>query len=218
MQVNLTHSFMWRCPDPDFLLNGCVKFSTFCSRLDRQADETYAASPDETDEQREARVRKINKFRGDGFELFVEAMFRLFPCDKRLALVEDYRVNTDTDVGVDGVGICGFNRKPFTVQCKLRQANYVLSANTDHLTNFTSASLMHFNIDQKPDPETQKLNMMIVTSAESLAFFTDHQMFGQKVFALCRDGIRQLVDNNPTFWKYFAESWRVSVAGLRNHS
>lgn len=215
MIVELTHSFLWHCHNPDFLLEGCNKFNTYCVRLEKQADKMFPEPKDESEEDKIKRLQRINKHKGDGFELFVEALFKLFPCDKRLALVENYQVNTTQDVGVDGHGICGYNNKPMTIQCKYRQHDYVLTANADHLTNFTSASMLHYNVDQKPDPITHKCNMMIVSSADSLNFFTDHEMFGQMVYALCRPEIRKLVDNNNSFWKFFAQSWSESLRKLR---
>jgi len=211
MIVPLTHTFLWRCKDRDSLLKGCTKFNTFCTRLENQANAYFPIVENDTEVIKELQINEINKYKGDGFELFVEAMIRLFPCDKRLALIEDYEVITGQDVGVDGHGMSGYNNKPITVQCKYRQHDCVLTANRDHLTNFTSASLMHYNVDQVPDPITHKLNLVIITSGDSLNFFTDHEMFGEKVYAICRNDIRSLVDNNNTFWKSFAASWKDSL-------
>ena len=215
MIVPLTHPFLWRCQNPSFLLDDCTKFNTFCSQLEKQAKIVFPQPKQETDEAKNNRMGLLYKYKGDAFELFVEALIKLFPCDKRLALIEDYQIITGQDVGVDGHGICGYNHKPFTVQCKYRQHDYVLTANNDHLTNFTSASMLHFGVDQNPDPTTHKCNMLIVSSAESLNFFTDYEMFGQKVHALCRNDIRKLVDNNSTFWKFFAHSWEDSLEKTR---
>jgi hypothetical protein len=216
MIVELTHPFIWRCKDRIALLDGVDKFNTFCSRIEKQANRLYGAPPgEESDEEKAARTQKLNKYKGDALELFVEAMIRLFPCDKRLALIENYQVNTEQDVGVDGHGTSGSNGKPITVQVKYRQHDYVLAANQDHLTNFTSASMMHYGVDQTPDPNTGKCNMVIISSAESLNFFTDSKMFGHMVHAVCRDTIRALVDNNPTFWKFFAASWEASLKAVK---
>lgn len=212
MIVELTHPFIWRCKDRIALLAKVDKFNTFCSHIEKQANLLYGTpAGEESEEEKSARIQKLNKYKGDALELFVEAMIRLFPCDKRLALIEDYHVNTSQDVGVDGHGTSGSNGKPITVQVKYRQHDYVLAANQDHLTNFTSASMMHYGVDQTPDPSTGKCNMVIISSAESLNFFTDEKMFGHMVHAVCRDTIRSLVDNNKTFWKYFAESWEESL-------
>ena len=215
MIVELTHPFLWRCKNPDFLLDRCNKFNSYCTRLEKQANALNPEKKNETPEQKEARMQAVNKYKGDGFELFTEAMIRLFPCDKRLGLIENYKIVEGQDVGVDGSGVSGYNHKPITVQCKYRQFDCELTANRDHLTNFTSASMMHFGVDQNPDPETGKLNMIIITSGSNINFFTDSEMFGHKVSSVCRDQIRQLVDNNDTFWKFFALSWKESLKKLR---
>ena len=211
MIVQLTHPFLWRCKNWQPLLNNCIKFNTFCSRLEKQAVTLFPIEGAETEEERKCKLDRINKYKGEGFEIFVEAMIRLFPCDKRLGLIEGYNNDIRQDVGVDGFGICGYNQKPMTVQCKYRQHDWELTANQDHLTNFTSASMLHYGVDQVTDPITGKCNMLIISSADSLSFFTDHEMFGEKVYAFCRKEIRALVDNNPTFWKYFAQSWAASL-------
>ena len=216
MIVQLTHPFLWRCKNPHSLLEGCNKFNTFCKNLEKLASLTYPQpKTGENQQERESRTDAINKFKGDGFELFVEALFRLFPCDKRLGLVENYEIVHGQDVGVDAFGISGYNHKPITIQCKYRQFDHILTANQDHLTNFTSASMLHYGVSQTPDPKTLKCNMIIVSSAESLSFFTDYEMFGEKVHSLCRDALRQLVDENNLFWKFFAQSWEESLKQLK---
>ena len=212
MLVTLTHPFIWRCKDPNFLLEDCEKVNTFLKRLEDQAKSLVTITEQDTEQEKSFKMQEVNKYKGDGFELLTEAVIRLFPCDKRIGLIENYTVNTITDVGVDGYGISGYNKKPITVQCKYRQSDHVLEANKDHLTNFTSASMMHFKVDQTPDPKTGKCNMIIFTSGDSLNFFTDEKMFGNMVYAFCRKDFRQLLDNNNTFWKLFAQSWAESLA------
>lgn len=217
MIVSLTQPFVWRCPDLEAILDGCDQFNTFCARLERSAKNKYPPPRNESDADKKFRIKSVLKYKGDGFELFVEAMIRLFPCDKRLGLIENYQIISGRDIGVDGHGICGFNLKPFTVQCKYRQSNWKLTGNRDRLQNFSSASLLHFGVDQNPDPITHKCNMLIVSSADSLDFFTDCEVFGQMVHAMCRPGIKKLVDNNPTFWKYFLESCRQTLKLLKEN-
>lgn len=214
MIVSLSHSFLWHCQSPNLLLEDCSKFNAYCNKLEKQADALYPINPNDSEEEIKIKIKAINKYKGDGFELFVEAMIRLFPCDKRLHAIQDYEVITGQDRGIDGHGISGVNDKPITVQCKYRQANYVLTANRDHLSNFTQSSMFYFGVDQKPDA-SGKCNMIIVSSAESLNFFTDNEMFGNMVHAFCRDAIRSLVDNNLSFWKYFRESWIESLKFLK---
>jgi len=215
MIVKLTHPFLWRCVDPDFLLDRCVKVNTFFGRVEKQKDLVFPAVPNETDAERDAGMQDVNSYKGDAFELLVEAIIRLFPCDKRVGPIKNYEVITRDDHGVDGHGVFG-DGKPVTIQCKYRQHDHVLTGNPDHLFSFTQTSYMHpsvggFGVDTKPDANG-KCNLIIFTSAGSLSFFTDAQMFGGVVHAICRDQLRALLDCNALFWEYFRESWDYSLS------
>ena len=184
MNITLTHCFLHQAHDLPGLLDGCVKLSTFKNRLQKQA----LLHPNRYDP---------NLYVGDGFELFVEALIKLSPVDNRIG-ISDYQCVEDQDVGVDGSGT-GFNGKPATVQVKFRgDGSSVLTANNDHLSNFTSASVLHFGVA----PEDNK-NMLIVTTAKGLHHFTDNEMYSNKVRCLGWEQLRELVDNNQAFWDSF---------------
>jgi hypothetical protein len=186
MNIKLTHRFLLTCHDLPGLLAGCNKLSTFCSRLEKQAQtfpDRYAP----------------NSYKGDGLELFTEALIKLSPMDARIG-IRGYEPNTKLDVGVDGTGV-GMNGKPATVQVKYRgYGAAMLTANEDHLSNFVSASLLHEGVDRD-----DKYNMLIVTTAPGLHFFTDQEMFAGKVRCLGKDQLRELVDDNIMFWRAFRD-------------
>lgn len=186
MNIELTHRFKLTAHDLAGLLDGCNKLSTFCSRLEKQA----ALYPDRYDPE---------KYKGDGFELFAEALIKLAPYDNRIG-IGNYRVVEGLDVGVDGTGI-GANGKPATVQVKYRgYGKSLLTANNDHLSNFVNASFIHEGVDVN-----DTMNMLVITTAEGLHFFTDQEMFDGKVRCLGREQLRELVDNNQLFWDRFRE-------------
>lgn len=191
MNIELTHHFKLTAHDLPGLLHNCNKLFTFCSRLEKQA-ELY---PDRYEP---------NKYKGDGFELFTEALIKLSPVDNRIG-VGQYKVIDGQDTGVDGDGI-GANGKPATVQVKYRgYGKSLLTVNNDHLSNFVMSSFMPKNIGgYGVDPEDSN-NMLIVTTAEGLHFFTDAEMFKGKVRCLGREDLRSLVDNNQLFWDKFRE-------------
>lgn len=197
MNIKLTHSFLLKCHNLTELLSGCNKMSTFCSRLEKQA----AMHPNRYDPE---------KYKGDGLELFVEALIKLSPVDNRIGIGE-YKIVEGQDVGVDGSGI-GANGKPATVQVKYRGNNdSVLTANNDHLSNFTSASMLHYDVDPK-----DVNNMLIITTAKGLHFFTDQEMYAGKVRCIGiggsgNEGLRELVDNNLLFWNAFRELCGVAL-------
>ena len=187
MKTELNHRFLVIAHDLPGLLTNCTTLSTFCSRLERQS----VLHPDRYDP---------NKYKGDGFELFVEALIKLSPVDNRIG-IGNYKVVEGQDVGVDGSGV-GFNGKPATVQVKYRGygSTKFLTANEDHLSNFVAASMLHEGVDPK-----DKDNMLIVTTAEGLHFFTDQEMYGGKVRCLGRKELSSIVDDNNLFWDRFRE-------------
>lgn len=183
LSIELTHSFLLTSYNVQELLIGCDKLSTFCNRLVKQSERF----PDRQDPL---------KYRGDGFELFTEALIKLSSADNRIGIY-DYQ-NTITDApGVDGFGK-GSNGKPATVQCKfVSKSDDVLTA-TGNLSNFVNQSLLKFGVDVN---DTQ--NMLVVTTAAGLHYYTDSIMFDKKVRCLGQTELRMLVDNNFAFWENF---------------
>jgi hypothetical protein len=183
MNIELTHSFLLTCHDLRGLLDGVTKLSTFMNRLVKQSE----LHPDRFDPL---------KYRGDGFELFTEALIKLSSADNRIGIYEYQNAPADCP-GVDGFGK-GSNGKPATVQCKfVSKSDTVLTA-TGNLSNFVNQSLLFFGVDPKDSN-----NMLVVTTAAGLHYYTDGVMFGKKVRCLGHDELRQLVDNNVAFWEQF---------------
>ena len=186
MEIKLTHSFLNYVYNLNELLEDCNKLSTFCSRLEKQS----ILFPDRFDP---------NLYKGDGFELFVEALLKLHSVDRRIG-ISNYEPISKTiqDIGVDGSGT-GINNFPATVQVKYRSNNVsLLTANTDHLSNFVAGSLLHYKVN----PEHND-NMLIITTAKGLHHFTDIEMYASKVRCLGSEELKKLVDNNDMFWNAF---------------
>lgn len=190
MEIKLTHRFTRRCYDKSALLVNCNKLSTFCSRLEKQAQSNLDRF-------------SYNDYVGDGLEGLVEALVKLSPVDNRIGIT-DYQVATGQDTGVDGHGI-GFNGKPATLQVKYRgDGTARLTANEDHLSNFICASQNRYGVMIE-----DTMNMLVVTTAEGLNFFTEEQMLYKKVRCLGRQELRSLVDNNQAFWDQFRKLMAV---------
>lgn len=182
----LIHPFLNRAHDIDALLKDTKKLSTFCTRLEQQSILFPNRYEPET-------------YKGDGFELFAEALIKLSPADNRIA-IGNYTPVTVDDTGVDGIGI-GIDGKPATVQVKYRSnSTQLLTANEDHLSNFVVASMLRYNVEQ-----SSKTNMLIITTAQGLHYFTDGEMFKKQVRCLGYNELRELVDNNTLFWDKFRE-------------
>lgn len=212
----LTHPFIRRCINREELLKDCKKFNTFCYRLEKQADIKSIDGKGEKDED----IR--NKYVGDGFELFVEFFINCFGMDMLIGIdPESYRlVDTENDYGVDGVGI-GNNNKIHTVQIKYRQANWVLTANDDHLTNFTSLSTKSVEMGgYGVDPNDRcKLgrgrikdtcNMLIIHSGKYIHYDVKENML-RDVKEIKRKDIMRKIDDNYIFWRKFLEVWEKSL-------
>jgi hypothetical protein len=158
--------------------------ATFCNRLEQQS----ILFPTRYDP---------DIYKGDGLELFAEALLKLSPVDNKLG-IGNYQPVLEGDTGVDGTGI-GTDGKPATVQVKYRSNHQQrLTANEAHLTNFTSASFMKYNVDPK-----SKTNMLIITTAAGLHYYTDTEMFQKQVRCLGYEQIRKRLDNNLLFWEAF---------------
>jgi len=185
MNVELTHPFILRCLSHNIILNDCQLLSTFCSRVEKQSESSM----------------DVETYKGDALELLTEAFIKLSPIDKRIGIF-NYSPTPEGTPGVDGFGI-GFNLRPATVQVKWRSnTDYVLTANTDHLCNFTSISYRVYKVNVEDNE-----NMLIVTTAKDLHHYTDAEMFGGQVRTINREKIIQLIDDNLSFWKNFKELW-----------
>lgn len=186
--TELTHSFLLKAHDLDGLLKGVSKFSTFKNRLIKQSD----WFPDRYDPL---------KYRGDGFELFTEALIKLCPVDNRIIGIYNYQNSAQDAPGVDGFGLSTVNGRPVTVQCKfVSDESKILTANDgkSNLSGFVSSSLLFYKVN----PE-DKDNMLIVTTAAGLHHYTDKEMFDNKVRVLNGEKIRKIVDDNFAFWDAF---------------
>ena len=163
----------------------CHKLNTFANRVSQQAN----LFPD--------RYPEIN-YKGDALEFLTELLIKLSPVDSRIG-IKDYRPELKLDTGVDGYGI-GNDGLPATVQVKFRSSDVELAANRDHLSNFVSTSLLRYKV-----PQDTKTNLLIVTNAKGLTYFTDDEMFLNQVRILGYDQLRGLLDNNHLFWDQVRE-------------
>jgi hypothetical protein len=186
METKLIHPFLYNSHDLDGLLKGTHKLATYCGRLEKQS----ILFPNRYEPQ---------KYLGDGFEFFGEALIKLSPVDNRIG-IGSFSPILEGDTGVDGVGI-GIDGNPATVQFKYRSDNtQVLTANEDHLSNFVMSSLIRYGVNPKTNT-----NMLIITTAEGLHYFTNNEMFQKQVRCIGYNQLRELVDNNILFWNSFRE-------------
>lgn len=187
--IELNHQFVFMCHEWDTLLKDCKKLNTFCNRVAKLSVKahSYGATYDP------------NKYKGDAFEAFAEFFFKAHPIDNRVG-IKDYKVvPSSQDLGVDGHGT-GFNLKPATVQVKFRSDSQQELISKD-LNQFTGSSFIHYGVAVE---DTN--NMVVFTNAEGLHYFTNGQMFANKVRCLGNKELRKFVDNNEIFWELFRET------------
>lgn len=183
--MELEHSFIHKCYDINELLDGCTKLSTYCNRLVKQSEQhTERHCP--------------MKYRGDGFELLIEALFKSAPANRQLGAFDYTPITGNDDTGVDAIGL-GINGKPAAIQIKYRSDSKVLlTANNDHLMNFGYTAQNKYNVDVE-----DKRNMIIVTNAKALHHFTNSEMFLGKVHVIKYADLKKLIDGNMAFWIMF---------------
>lgn len=185
-EIELEHPFILHSHNIDELLKGTQKLATFCNKLEKQSLLHPNRYP-------------INDYTGDGFEFLSEGIYKLFPVDNRLGM-SNYRITPPMTPGVDGFGI-GIDGKPATSQSKYKSdSRWLLTANEDHLSNFTSLSMMKYGVDP-----LSKTNMIVITTANDLHFYTKDIMFLNRVRCIGYEDLRGLLDNNIPFWNNLRE-------------
>lgn len=195
--IELSHPFKDILPNVDeFFLNKNKVINTINGLCDKIAvlSEYYAGTIDEND------------FKGWALELFVEYLIKTNESDNRIGIYDYVPVNVtgEKDYGVDGYGL-GENENPATVQVKYRNGDYILTANNDGLTNFTSISFMKYGVSIE---DTK--NMLLITTGMKVDERVKEEMLMGKVRVLNREALRKMCDNRPEWWTRFYESVKAS--------
>ena len=203
------------------LLRNCIKFGTFCSRIERLADKIAKAPADEPNVYYyQSGDSADNKFKGDVFEIFCEVLIKLSPIDDRIGIY-DYHPFIPTeeqgDTGVDGYGKSQTGGNA-TVQIKYRQWDYTLTVDREHLNNFRETSFRKYKIDPRDVGK-----MLIITAGCETHWKTLEKAFGSKVRCISRDAaygclrgaqshtidslfsLKTITDGNFMFWNSFKQ-------------
>jgi hypothetical protein len=133
------------------------------------------------------------KFRGDLFEIFAEIFFKINDADNRIGVFSYEPVLSHDDNGVDGTSknIDGFDT---TIQVKYRMNPTYFLKERD-IKQFAFQSILKYGVDIK-----QSNNMIIFTNCEGLHWYTDTNVFLNKLRVINGDFISRLIDNNEGFW------------------
>ena len=184
--MEIKHNFKTKSHNLSGLFSGVTRFSTFMRRLEAQS----ALDPNRYDTQ---------KYLGDGFEFFIELLLKLSPTDNRLG-VYDYEPVQENDNGVDGVGV-NISLEKSVVQIKYRSdTRTLLTGNRDHLSNLFTDGMLAHNVVSDNDNK-KNFRHYVFTTAKSLHFYTDQEMYKGKVKCIGYQDLRNLLDNNLKFWQ-----------------
>ena len=182
---NMRHQFITTSHDLSGLFNGVNLFSTLMRRIEEQSTIDSIRYD-------------IDKYKGDAFEFFVELFLTINATDNRVFVYNYKPIPPDEDNGADGTGTNMFGND-CVVQVKYRgNTDHLLTANEDHLSNLIVAGA-HLGVSF--DLKNQKnFRHFVFTTAKSLNFYTDEQMFKGKVKCFGYEEFRKMVDNNIPFW------------------
>lgn len=196
----MQHQFKTTSHDLIGLFNGVNLFSTLMRRIEEQS----TIDPIRYD---------IDKYKGDAFEFFVELFLTINATDNRVGVYNYKPIPPDEDNGADGTGT-NMSGNECVVQVKYRgNTEHLLTANEDHLSNLIVAgSLLGVNFDLK---DKKNYRHFVFTTAKSLHFYTDEQMFKGKVKCFGYEEFRKMVDNNIHFWNECRERVRDIVEQQR---
>jgi hypothetical protein len=182
----MTHSFQHNAHDLEALFDRTNKLSTFCRKLEEQATKNTDKYP-------------RDKYVGDGFEYFVELLFSIMPYNRKLGGIYEYQPTLVDDNGVDGVGK-NWDGETCVVQVKYRSNKQtMLTGNEDHLGNLVKEATIKYRIPPH-DPRKQTSKYFVVTTADSLHYYTKDEYFLGHVECIGYKQLKKLIDNNTGFW------------------
>jgi len=180
------HTFQTKCHNLPDLFN--VKINTL-SKFMCKLEEQSKIDPVRYDS---------DKYKGDGFEFFIELLLHTHSVDNRIGIYK-YLPQLTNDNGVDGTGL-NIKGEKCVVQIKYRSNNKeILSSNKDHLANLFSDGMLNHDVvyDNSND---KNYRHFLFTTAKGLHFYTDQEMFKSRLKCFGYKEIKQLVDNNYPFW------------------
>ena len=179
----IEHTFTKRCQDLTSIFDKVYTMRKLINSIERSASVQNPAR------------QPIDKYKGDCFELFIEIFLKLHPYNQFLK-ISDYHPNLGVDVGIDGFCI-NTNLEPSIVQIKYRtNTQEYLETNKDHLANFVAQGATHFQIL----PSDENIRHYIFTTAAGLNFYTNDEVFLNKVRCIGYEQLCKVVDNHKPFW------------------
>ena len=182
----MKHRFKRVCLNPQELLDGVNKLSTFMRRLNKQADAQVGNGQGWTSDE----------YKGMAFEAFTEVLINSSPIDKRVNIVNyrPHNSNDGKDVGIDGFGE-SHNGTPHTIQVKYRSNVTNELTTRDHISNFVATTTAN--------PEFKDADMTVITTAKDVNRFLRENMYHDRVRVLGYKDLSNLTNDNAAFWDTF---------------
>ena len=170
----------------------CRTFKDFCQEIN-SISENYELYGYQDSVVEDETLPGSLKFRGDLFEIFAEIFFKINDADNRIGVFDYQPVQSHDDNGVDGISknIDGVNT---TIQVKYRM-NPMYSLKERDIKQFAFQSILKYGVDLKQDN-----NIIIFTNCQGLHWYTDSNVFQNKLRAINGDFISRMIDNNEGFW------------------
>jgi hypothetical protein len=189
MKIELTHPFRYRAHDLIGLFESVKTLPGFMVKLEQQS-KLY---PDNY---------SVEKYLGDGFEFFCEALIKTHQFDNRIG-ISNYQPVIENDNGVDGYGL-NIHDEICAVQHKYK-ANIkgLLTSTNSNLDSFITEALL----SKKIQP-CEKFRHFVFTTGRGLHHYTDHEKYRGTVKCYGFKEISLLVDNNLHFWNFIKQEVR----------
>lgn len=183
--IHLEHNFKTKAHSLPRLFEGVTKMSQLMRKI-------------ETESQIDPLRYDPDKYKGDAFEFFVELFLALHPTDNRVG-VYNYKPNQMNDNGVDGIGQNIKNEK-CVIQVKYR-SNVIdeLSSNKDYLGNLLNDGMLSHEVVTDMS-DSKNFRHFVFTTAKGMNFYTDQEMFKEKVKCFGINDFKSMLDNNLVFW------------------
>jgi hypothetical protein len=136
------------------------------------------------------------KYLGDGWEFFCEALIKTHQYDNRIG-ISNYRPVIDNDNGVDGYGTNIYGKLCATQHKYRSNTDSSLTSGFDKLDSFIVESMLSNNIILN-----KEYRHYIFTTAKGLHHYTNHEKFKDKVKCFGYKDISCFVDKNINFWNF----------------
>ena len=134
------------------------------------------------------------KLLGDLYEIFIECFLTYFK-DNRIGIENYEPLPLQDDNGVDGLAIGITKGQKISIQIKYR-SNPTTMLLSDDLKQFGFQSIVKYNIDYKDNER----NMILITNCQGLDYYSEHNVFLDKIRIINGNNISSYVNGIDIFW------------------